>query len=362
VASAGSAEIRTDVAPCFADVFARFTSKGAFPPIPNVIQLPGGPYRLLVNGSNAGLRLTPAVTAPNPRPELALSAPGANRIRLLYDAATLHLDIQDATWSLDLPGLRIWADLMGIDKFSGTEYHLVGSTTQRPQLRDILTFLDSGFEDALRFIPGFLNRGTFGPIDLKATNVKHELKIATGFEKKIDLGPAELSFSGYTDVGFTEDSATGLTTGFTGVKVGAGLQAKIYVYPPVFVIFGLEFEAGVKSLFTGATQTEIQVAAFVGVGAGFHVGPFAAEAWLAVGVVVVYEDPTFKVGGLVRVEAEVDLEVVTVTIEGEFKGVFYKDMTGATLCDYGGEMSVNVEIFWFFQIKATYEVSDTAKV
>ena len=120
---------------------------------------------------------------------------------------------------------------------------------------------------------------------------------------------------------------------------------------------------------TAVAFKSLEIAAYVGVGVGGSIGPFKAEAFLAAGLVFVYEDDTAKFGGLVMLEAEVDLKIVEVGISAELKGVYYKGddpdtapvETDVSLIDASGEVAVNVSIFLVINISASYEYQTTLK-
>lgn len=349
----GTSELRSNLRPLFADVFARFTSKSLFPPKANAIELA---LNLLVINPAGRFRLKNPVNMAAPRLPLELSSSGSDRMQLVYDGASLSVDVQEAGWSVDLQGLGIWADFLGMEKFSGATYRIVGSDSQRVQLRDITTHLHEDFENALKFIPGFLDRRILGPIDLKATNAEEKIKIFVGLNWGIpdqEVGPLKLSAEQI------------VSASETGVAVGAELQVKIDAPPPFFVIFGLEFGAEFKKSISGSASTELELAAYVGYGIGKDFGPFEAEAYLAVGPVLVIEieggNTIVKFGGLVLMEAEVDLGIVSIGIGAEFQGLFYDDpgtCPGGTAIDYGGEVYINVSIL-FFSITASYSISET---
>ncbi len=373
---AGTHELRSNLSPLFADVFARFTSKSLFPPKENAIELALNP--LVLNVASGRFRLKNPVNMAAPRAPLDLSNGGLNRMRLVYDSASLFVDVQETGWSLDLQGLDIQADLFGMEKFSGTTYRVVGSDTERPQLRDITTHLHKDFEEVLAFIPGFANRGIFGPIDLNSTNGEFEIKIVTFVEKEVIVVPEPdnpqkckvcLGFSFETNVGIEADPTTGMLEAYSGFEVGAELTAKIDAppAPPVtFVILGLEFTVTYKKFFTGSASSEFELVAFVGYGAGKSFGSFEAEAYLAVGPVLVIEieggNSVVKFGGMVRMEATVDLKIVKIEIGAEFRGLFYDDQSpggcGGMAIDYSGEVYIHVSIL-FFSISASYSISET---
>jgi hypothetical protein len=112
---------------------------------------------------------------------------------------------------------------------------------------------------------------------------------------------------------------------------------------------------------SGAVSAEkLDLLAFVGVGIEGKIGPFKAYAFLGIGFVLTYDAiaKITKYGGMVALEAGVDLVVVSVKIRAELKGVVYKD-AGKTKCDYSGSVKIEVDIFLIFSISASYEVSDT---
>lgn len=358
-----AAEVRTTVPPSFVDIFARSTSKAVYPPLENAIDFPSAAHKLLI--VPGGLKLDPVLNVSAPRGDLPLAQHGADQIRLSYDAVTVHYTLDAAGWSLNLTRLRSDADMLGMTRFSRTEYDIVGSASIRPVVQRAQNFLFPDFEDALDFIPGFNEHPNYGPIDLTASNLRHEIKIVTRaeFEKDIDVGEVAVKIGCHvgTWVGWEINTATGLTVPATGVEVGAELQVEIGLEPPWFIVFGLEFAATLKQLTTtGALSTEIEVDAYVGFGAKIKIGPFGGEAFLAVGVVVIW-DGIWKVGGLVRLHAELNLEIVTVSIDAELKGVVYCASPNRS-CDYSGSVEVNVSICWVFHIDATYEASDTALI
>ena len=75
------------------------------------------------------------------------------------------------------------------------------------------------------------------------------------------------------------------------------------------------------------TSEKLELMAFVGIGVEGKIGPFKAYAFLGIGFVLVYDaiaDQT-KYGGLVALEAGVDLVIVKVKIRAELKGLVYDD-------------------------------------
>lgn len=128
----------------------------------------------------------------------------------------------------------------------------------------------------------------------------------------------------------------------------------------VFIIVSLEVTFSILSVSGTVTEEELELTAFAGVGVKGQIGPFEAYAFLGVGFVLQYDAIAnqTKYGGIVALEAGVDLKVVSVTIRAELKGLVYDDM-GTTTCDYGGSVEINVDIFIIISITATYEVTET---
>ncbi|TRT62265.1 MAG: hypothetical protein EWV85_00770 [Microcystis aeruginosa Ma_QC_C_20070703_M131] len=149
-------------------------------------------------------------------------------------------------------------------------------------------------------------------------------------------------------------------------------------------VLGLELETSLGSSVsptspsaTGSTSSSItttkfkslEIAAYVGVGVRGQIAGFGAEAFLAIGLVFIYEDNTAKFGGLVMLKAEVALGIVSVEISAELKGVYYKGddpdtpavETNVSLIDASGEVAIHVSIFLVININVSYEYKTTVK-
>ena len=166
---------------------------------------------------------------------------------------------------------------------------------------------------------------------------------------------------------------------------GAELQGKIPILGggaggtglKAFIVLGLELEVGFGSSVSPTSSSDIslkfkslEIAAYIGIGVSGKIGGFGAEAFIAVGVVFVYEDNTAKLGGLVKLEAEINLKIVVIEVSAELKGIIYKGddpetsaiEIGANLCDASGEVAVNVSIFLVINISASYQYQTTKKL
>jgi hypothetical protein len=138
--------------------------------------------------------------------------------------------------------------------------------------------------------------------------------------------------------------------------VTAGVEAKIPIYAAVFLLLGAEIEAGAEFQISPPPASLVFVMAihaFVGI--GVESGVF--EGYIAVGVAIEIEAAQVKIGPLVLLHAEFDLKIVKAIADGEFKGLFYK-VGPTTMCDWGGELDINVEIAWF-GIHVTVGISET---
>ncbi len=369
VPSSGPSRIHSDVKTALADVIARSTSKGAFPPPQNTIELAAGSRHLNV-GTNGSLALSAPISIVSHPTPLRIAGSAGHGSMLFYDDATLAFDLQADQWRAEFIGLQIWTDIVGLERLTGVELRVVGSTNQRPQIAELKTLLLQEIEEILRYIPLFGARGVQGPIDLGATNAKHEVWLEAKTKLTIPpvtvaipVGP-ELKLELYVKQSVGLDKKAGglkATTTF-----GAALDGRVPVYTTVVVTvflvvtvkieFVLVFSAG------ALTSEKLKLLAFVGIGVKGSIGPFEAYAFLGVGFVLTYDlvaDQT-KYGGLVALEAGIDLRIVTVKLRAELQGLVYDD-AGTTKCDYSGMVKLEVEIFFIFSISATYQVTETAK-
>lgn len=390
VIAVGTNEISSVLSPAFADPFALFTTKGVFPPIANAIEFPTANYKLIIQAGTGKLRLNTPVNLANPRGPLLMAQDGTNRAVIQYDQSDLQYELNYDNWSAELNTFSIWTSLAGIDKLFGSQFSLRAGTAQQSKLVDVTSLLKPEIRDALSFIPGMEQDQRVKDIDLGMTNADHEIKIAVGYECGIEIDlmsgdvevkclpglPGEpepfenkksisLELSAGLETGLTIDVVTGSVSFALDATLGATLQGKIPIAGIFFLVLGLEMEFGWSILPTSSTSVEI--AAYVGIGMGGSIGPFRAEGFLAAGLVFVYEDNTPKFGGLVKLEAEVDLKIVAVGITAELRGVYYKGdnpdtpavETNVDLIDASGEVAVNVSIFLVINISVSYEYSTT---
>lgn len=372
----GPARVRSTMSPELADIIARATSKGAFPPPENAIGL-SAPMHFNV-GPGGSLALSAPVTVVNHPTPLRLAGEAGHGSELSYEDATLHLELAADTWSAEFTGLTMWSDIAGLNRASGARLRIVGSTDQRPQVAEIDTLVYEPVEKILSYIPVFGAREKLGPIDLGATNAKHEIKLEiariqevprTGFS----IGGAEIKLllgtSGSTgfDLASGELKAAGELT--------AGVKAEFPILSggaaSVYIIIQLDVKFSIASVVGVVTEEKLELIAFAGIGVKGEIGPFKAYAYLGIGFVFIYDfyNNNPKFGGLVRFEAGVDLKVVKVKLLAELKGVVYKETkdlpppeTGTsekTYCDYSGKVKLQVDIFLIISISATYTVSDT---
>lgn len=372
----GAARITSTLPPELADILARSTSKGAFPPPQNAIRL-AAPMHFDV-GAAATMALSAPVTVVNHPVPLRLAGSQGHGSALTYEDSTLQLRLDADTWSAEFNGLTLWSDIAGLERASGAKLRIVGSTDQRPQVAEIDTLVYEPVEKILTFIPVFGARDTLGPIDLGASNAKHEIKIVietiqevpkTGFS----IGGAEIKLLLGAGGSTGWDMATG------GVKAAGELMAGVKAEFPilsvgvasVYIIVQLDVKFSIASVVGVVTEEKLELLAFAGIGVKGEIGPFKAYAYLGIGFVFIYDftSGTPKFGGLVRFEAGVDLKIVKVKLLAELKGVVYSKTEALpppasgseekTYCDYSGKVKLQVDIFLIISISATYTVSDT---
>lgn len=373
--------IKTSVPPAFADPFALLSSKGVFPPVANAIEFPNANAKLIITAAGNKLRLDQPINIVNPRPTLVVARDGTDQITIEYDQSQFYYELKNDSWKVDLDDFYIWTSLFNIDKFSGVRYSLKAANNSVAKLVNVQSLLKQEIQDALNFLPGMGQPNNVPDILLGMTNAKHEVKVHTSFKKEIKLGKkVKLKLKGSAGVDSIYDTKS--TVGweaFFGASVGAGLQGKIPIGGIFFMVLGLDLEVGLRAksspTSTSSPTTDVgfkylDIAAYIGVGVGGFIGPFEASAYLAVGVVFVYEDNKAKLGGLVRLEGNIDLKIVTVNLLAELRGVVYKGDDPATpaietdvnLCDAKGKVAVNVSILFVISIKASYAYKTTQKL
>lgn len=369
VPAASPPEIQSGHKAALADVFARSTSKGSFPPPGNTIELAAGSLHFDV-GATGKLALSAPVSIVGYPTPLRVAGTTGHGTSLLYDQATLQLELEEDRWGAEFTGLRFWSDISGMERLTGSEMRVVGSTEQRPQIAEIKSLLLQEVEEILQYIPIFGNRGTQGPIDLGASNAKHELKVEVTLKYSVPPPAVVATFPAGTGVVLTLSvkQSTGIDIKTGGPKAsaifGAELEGKIPVLSvgvaTVFIIITGQITFSLTSVSGSVTAEKLELMAFVGVGVEGKIGPFKAYAFLGIGFVLEYDAITSitKYGGLVALEAGVDLTIVKVKIRAELKGLVYKD-AGATKCDYTGSVKIQVDIFLIFSISASYQISDT---
>lgn len=368
VVTGSGPKVQSGTKPALADIFARSTSKGAYPPPQNTIELAPGSRHFDVAPGGALALSAPIQVVAHPTP-LRLGGTAGHGTTLIYDTATLRLDLQTDRWEAEFTGLRLWSDIAGLERITGTEMRVVGSTDQRPQIAEMSSLLLPEIEEILRYIPIFGARGSQGPIDLGATNAKHELKV--DITAKTTVPPTQAVFPAGSGVKLTlsvkQSTGIDLVTGGAkaSAKFGAELEGKVPLFSigvaAAFLTVSGEVTFSLTSVSGTVTAEKLELLAFVGIGVEGKIGPFKAYAFLGVGFVLEYDAIANKTkyGGLVALEAGVDLVIVKVKVRAELKGLVYDD-AGTTKCDYGGSVKVQVDLFLIFSISATYQVTETA--
>ncbi|MFD1140913.1 hypothetical protein ACFQ4C_07330 [Larkinella insperata] len=369
VPAASAPRIESGHRVALADIFARSTSKGAFPPPANTLELNAGLYHF--NVSPAGkLALSAPVLISNPPNSLRMGGTPGHGSSLFYDKATLKLDLAEDHWNAEFTGLQMWSDISGLERLTGSEMRIVGSTTQRPQIAEIKSLMLQEIEEILQYIPVFGERGVQGPVDLGATNAKHELKVDVLVKVNVPPPTVIATFPAGSGVVLTlfVKQSTGIDLATGGPKAsatfGANLEGKVPLLSvgvaAVFLVIAGEVTFSLTSVSGSVTAEKLDLMAFVGVGVEGKIGPFKAYAFLGVGFVLAYDAITsiVKYGGIVALEAGVDLVIVKVKIRAELKGLVYSD-AAVTKCDYSGLVKIQVDIFLIFSISASYQVTET---
>ena len=101
--------------PALADILARSTSKGAFPPPANTIELAAGALHFDV-GPGGTLALSSPVTITGHPTPLRIAGTTGHGTTLFYDTATLRLELEEDRWEAEFTGLRVWSDISGLER------------------------------------------------------------------------------------------------------------------------------------------------------------------------------------------------------------------------------------------------------
>ncbi len=379
----GVAELSTRSVPYVADVYARMTAKGAFPPAANAVQLPSNALLLDPGGA---FRLRDAVDITAPRPPLILASNGSDVVQIDYSEARLQTNLETDSWSLDFTDMKLWSDLLGIKKFAGWSSDLQAGTSRKPLIENINTLMASELQSALSFLQAFSSPPTLAPVDLSATNgvsetqlsviisvffepIPKKLKIALGVKGQLGWEHAPAGVP-------TPEMPTAPTETISGaVLLWAQIEGKIPITGVFFLLLGAQLQVGAKFLISEKAEVpegtsseavtvphkpslvfDLEVKAFVGVGMSAGI----VEGSLSIGVAIVIEAAVVKVGPLVLLQAEVDLEIIKVEVSGEFKGLFFEE-SSSTMCEWGGTVEINVSIC-FIGIHFGLELAEISKV
>lgn len=377
-ANSGAARLSSTEAPSLAHIIARATSKGAFPPRENAITL-AGPMHFNV-ASDGGLALSSVVNIVNHPVPLRLAGTPGHGTELSHENATLEFELAANKWRAEFAGLTLWSDIAGLSRASGAKMRIIGSTDQRPQVAEIETLVYEPVEKILSYLPIFGARDSLGPIDLGASNAKHEVKIEIATIAEVPKHGFSIA-GGKIKLTLGASGSTGFDLASGGVKAGGELSAGLKGEFPilsiglasVYIIVQLDVKFSIASVVGVVKEEKLELIAFVGVGVKGGIGPFEAYAYLGIGFVFVYDfvSDTPKFGGLVRFEAGIVLipEILKVKLTAELKGLIYKKTEAlpppssgtkdVTYCDYSGKVKLQVDIFLIISISATYSISDS---
>ncbi|MEN2989689.1 hypothetical protein WG926_15340 [Tistrella sp. BH-R2-4] len=375
----GGHDITAGLPALLADVFARSGASGIFPPPDATITLGGaGSYRLRVNPANGLFRLMPPVAMVPGALQIMLSDDADASTRIDYGESAITLTIDEAAWSLDMPRLKLWTDMLGLTDVTGMRASIIGGSHQTPRLVDIASLMHPVLDAILTFLPGFTGRPDVAPIDLAATNVKYKAKLKTVAEKEVELGPLHLKVGAVFEAGTDEvdippdllppgSPATEAEVSFVGGGISLGLDGSIPL-TPWMVVYGAEFGLGGKTYMPSLTsgpgggtaitgtfsKASFELKAYIGFGLGGRIGPFKAEVSVGIGPIIVYEGD-WGFGGFVFFDAKVDLKVITVGVYGEFSLMIVKK-ADADYAKYEGEVGIYAKVL-FFSIKVSVGIS-----
>lgn len=364
-----SQKISSTVSPEIADIFMRSTSKGAFPPRPNNIRLD---TTLEFNVINDSLELDRKISL-SPIKSLWLAGQSGQGTQLTYDNSSIEIEISSNNWSAKFDNLRLWSDIAGFQRANGAQFNLNGSSRTKSQVTKIRPLLPEKIENLLSLIPGFTNRQEVGPIELSATNAKHEIKI--GFALEVQIPPN-------SDVSVWLGLGASIGYDFANkfkkaLELFAVLRAEFPIYGvPAFVHLELLFSAGIETTFAISNSTlntstgiipkeKLELALLVGVGKKQAL----YSAYFGIGIYLPIPFKTFwDLGLIVRAEGKIKIKIAEVKLKlklsGEAKGKLDPDQYNSKkfICSWTLKVKINVEIAFLTSINTTYSISDSLPI
>jgi hypothetical protein len=367
----GTKRIDSGHKPALADILARSTSKGAFPPPGNTIETVAGSVHLVV-GPTGKLALNAPLSIVGHHQALRLGGTTGGGSVLDYSDASLWVALTEDLWEAELSGLRIWTDIAGLERLTGSQMRIVGSTNQRSQVAELKTLMPEAIENVLRYLPIFDERGVQGPVDLGATNARHLLKFEVGVG--LIVPPVDVPVAGLdvklkllTMHGFVYELGAGVNV---ASSFSAELEGKVPIFTThpglwgVFVVVSLRIRFSLELAPGSVTSNKTELVAFVGVGIEGYAG-LKAYAFIGIGFILVYDAVADqpKYGAMVAVEAGISLGPAKVKVRGELPGlVYYKTDDGTVNCEYGGSVKVQADLAPVLSISASYQITDTIEL
>lgn len=349
----GAGRITVASPPELADVFLRATSKGVFPDAAHALVLGRTDLAVAADGSLSPLT---ALAWTRPTPDFALPlADDGSRVLDLRDAS-VSVAFDASTWSVAMPGLAIWNDVLGMSRVLGFTYDLRAANDRRPALENALTAFGGGLSDQIRsvakwFLPPALPR----TVELAASNAFVETEIEFGLHVTLPdvISDSSGSFgdhapeaeSSESPISVTLEAGTKVSFDSRGgppgwsVFVGLEVEGKIPLTPIVSLLIrgSFEYEKG------GTNEDELEIRVWV----GFELGidhEFKIEFTTKLGAILrISISPTgtaewglgFTLGIAFEMSITEHFPLVVLGIEGEVACVFYPSVSswGAFVLD-----------------------------
>ena len=368
----GKPRIVSSISPVFADFFAASSSKGLFPPLANAIELVDQTYVFIVQAGTGYLELSPSVDLPSPRPDLVLSETASDQFRIAYGGSRLEFKIEPQKWHLAFPGIEVWTERPPtLPNMTGARITILGGTGQRAQLDNIEPLLSPVLEDLLSILPFMDSRGSYGPVDLGASNLKISPKISVGIDKVFpdpEVPFVAIRLFALLEIGIKNELKKSDEDLFLGLKTGYEARFSIPIATfPVAVIFGWSITLGGKIFLTGSDAGKakgiIEMRIYVGLAFGKDLSAFKAYVATGAGLIIVEEGGDTGIGGFIFLEINIKLSpVVKVKVFGEFACLQIEKSDGSEWHRWAGQVGVNVSIFMIISIKFTTDISDEKQI
>ena len=361
----GSHAISSVNKPYLADPFALGTATGPFPSLQTCIAFPDANYKLIIHPDgnltfqmpNPGF--TPSVTQRILRQSgsvstIAYTEPATASVPTIVKVA---IDTASTTpWSLNINNISLATesgDLGEVMRLVGT----VSSTSTGPPMYKDLNFVFGKslqpVADVVSFLKGF---GPLPPLNVSMTN-QNSLEVTDSFGLDDLIPPLKAILSEFVD---DLDLKLEWDISGSGVSHSIGLEVTTKIPTPLGLIAVGVAKIAFK-IADGGNSIEFKLGA--GIGIGFKVGVFEAEAYYAMTQYLATVPNGFGIGAGMILKGEINLVIISVGLSVEAQIGLLREKCdskapGATTLFGVAQVTIAVEvhIFLLIDIEVGYQV------